>query len=78
LYEFSFSELLDLANAYCEVPLKRRCEQIIKHGITIENAAMLYSTAIAYEAKVRIRYDSVKIDFVGNMLCDMLSYSILI
>ncbi|XP_023712816.2 RCC1 and BTB domain-containing protein 1 [Cryptotermes secundus] len=44
-------ELLDLANAYCEIPLKRRCEQIIKHGITIENAAMLYSTAIAYEAK---------------------------
>jgi RCC1 and BTB domain-containing protein len=49
--------LLDLANAYCEIPLKKRCEQIIKHGITIENAAMLYSTAIAYEAKVRIKYE---------------------
>ncbi|XP_069687800.1 RCC1 and BTB domain-containing protein 1-like [Periplaneta americana] len=44
-------ELLDLANAYCEVQLKKRCEQIIKQGITVENAAMLYSTAIEYEAK---------------------------
>nr|CAD7459960.1 unnamed protein product [Timema tahoe] len=45
-------ELLDLANAYCESHLKRRCEQIIKHGITVENAAMLYSTALLYQAKV--------------------------
>jgi hypothetical protein len=44
--------LLELANAYCEVQLKKRCEQIIKQGITVENAAVLYSTAIAYEAKV--------------------------
>jgi len=44
-------ELLDLANAYCETQLKRRCEQIIKQGITVENAVVLYSTAIAYEAK---------------------------
>nr|CAD7426419.1 unnamed protein product [Timema monikensis] len=44
-------ELLDLANAYCESHLKRRCEQIIKHGITVENAAMLYSTALVYQAK---------------------------
>ncbi|KDR17139.1 RCC1 and BTB domain-containing protein 1-like isoform X2 [Zootermopsis nevadensis] len=44
-------ELLELANAYCELQLKKRCEQIIKQGITVENAALLYSTAIVYECK---------------------------
>jgi hypothetical protein len=68
LYYFSLSELLDLANAYCEIPLKRRCEQIIKHGITIENAAMLYSTAIAYEAKVSIRYSQHMQSCLDNRL----------
>ena len=47
--------LLDLANAYCEVQLKRMCERIIKQGITIDNAAMLYAAAIKYEAKVCLR-----------------------
>lgn len=44
-------ELLDLANAYCENQLKRRCVQMIKRGITVENAAFLYSTAIEYNAQ---------------------------
>ncbi len=44
--------LLDLANSYCEAALKRVCERIIKQGITIDNAAMLYAAAIKYEAKV--------------------------
>lgn len=44
--------LLDLANSYCESPLKRICERIIKQGITIENSAMLYAAAIKYDAKV--------------------------
>ncbi|XP_013780686.1 RCC1 and BTB domain-containing protein 1-like [Limulus polyphemus] len=43
--------LLDLANSYCELQLKRHCERIIKHGITIDNVAMLYAAAIKYEAK---------------------------
>ena len=43
--------LLDLANAYCEVPLKQACERIIKCGITVDNAAMLYAAAIKYDAK---------------------------
>jgi hypothetical protein len=78
LYKFSFSELLELANAFCEVALKWKCERIIKSGTTVENAAVFYSTAVAYKAQVRIRYSSVKIDFISNMLCDMLlSYSIL-
>ena len=46
------SGLLDLANAYCEEALKRHCERIIRHGITTENAAMLYAVAIKYEATV--------------------------
>lgn len=44
-------ELLDLANVYCEMQLKRRCVQIIKQGITVLNVAFLYSTAIVYNAQ---------------------------
>uniref|UniRef100_A0A1B6FAI1 BTB domain-containing protein n=1 Tax=Cuerna arida TaxID=1464854 RepID=A0A1B6FAI1_9HEMI len=44
-------KLLDLANSYCEFHLKQRCEQIITQGITVQNAAMLYSTAITYQSK---------------------------
>uniref|UniRef100_T1IZ19 acetylcholinesterase n=1 Tax=Strigamia maritima TaxID=126957 RepID=T1IZ19_STRMM len=43
--------LLDLANSYCEQQLKRQCERIIKQGITVENAAMLYAAARKYEAE---------------------------
>lgn len=51
---FIFSGLLDLANSYCEIQLKKLCEKIIKEGITIDNAAMLMAAAIKYEAMVRI------------------------
>ncbi|XP_015608978.1 RCC1 and BTB domain-containing protein 1 isoform X3 [Cephus cinctus] len=44
-------ELLDLANAYFETQLKRRCVQMIKQGITVLNAAFLYSTAIENNAQ---------------------------
>uniref|UniRef100_A0A2R5L7B3 Putative alpha-tubulin suppressor n=1 Tax=Ornithodoros turicata TaxID=34597 RepID=A0A2R5L7B3_9ACAR len=43
--------LLDLSNYYCETQLKRHCERIIRHGILVENVAMLYAAAIKYEAK---------------------------
>jgi len=43
--------LLDLANSYCEQQLKRRCERIIRQGIKVDNVAMLYATAIKYQAK---------------------------
>ena len=43
--------LLDLANAYCELILKKLCEQIIKKGMTTDNVAMLYAAAIKFEAK---------------------------
>lgn len=42
--------LLDLANAYCETELKHRCEALIKNGICVENAPMLFATAIRYNA----------------------------
>lgn len=48
------SGLLDLANSYCELQLKKLCEKIIKEGITIENAAMLMAAAIKYEAIVSL------------------------
>ena len=53
----SFPGLLDLANAYCEPILKKQCEQIIRHGITVQNVAMLYAASIKFEAKVRIHSD---------------------
>ncbi|CAH1803231.1 unnamed protein product, partial [Owenia fusiformis] len=43
--------LLDLANSYCEIELKHQCEKIIKQGISVENAAMLYAAAVKYEAE---------------------------
>ncbi|XP_026279379.1 RCC1 and BTB domain-containing protein 1 isoform X1 [Frankliniella occidentalis] len=44
-------ELLDLANAYCEQQLKELCEQILKHGVNVENVATLYSTAITHQSE---------------------------
>lgn len=42
--------VLDLANSYCETQLKRLCEGIIKQGITVDNAVMLFAAAVKYEA----------------------------
>ena len=49
-----FSELLDLANAYCEQQLKELCEQILKHGVNVDNVATLYSTAITHQSEVSL------------------------
>ena len=54
--------LLDLANAYCEPILKKQCEQIIRHGITVQNVAMLYAASIKFEAKVSYAF------FIGKSL----------
>ena len=43
---------MKLAVAYSENQLKKRCIQIIRRGITVENAAFCYSIAIEYNAKV--------------------------
>ncbi|XP_076633723.1 RCC1 and BTB domain-containing protein 1-like isoform X2 [Colletes latitarsis] len=47
----SAQELLDLANVYSENRLKKCCVEMMKKGITVENAISLYSTAIAYNVK---------------------------
>lgn len=47
-----FAELMYLANAYFETQLKRKCVQTIKRGITVDNVAFLYKTAIEYNAQV--------------------------
>jgi len=44
--------LLDLATSYCEIRLKRLCQQIIKRGITVENAFTLLAAAVHYDAEV--------------------------
>ncbi|CAG5102534.1 Similar to Rcbtb1: RCC1 and BTB domain-containing protein 1 (Mus musculus) [Cotesia congregata] len=44
-------ELMYLANAYFETQLKGKCVQMIKRGITINNVAFLYKTAIEYSSK---------------------------
>ncbi|XP_069745812.1 RCC1 and BTB domain-containing protein 1-like isoform X2 [Narcine bancroftii] len=43
--------LLDLATSYCERKVKKLCQEIIKRGITVENAFLLLSTAVQYDAK---------------------------
>ncbi|XP_054004464.1 RCC1 and BTB domain-containing protein 1-like isoform X2 [Hylaeus anthracinus] len=44
-------ELLDLANAYSESHLKRRCIQMIKKEITVTNVIPVYSRSIKYDTK---------------------------
>jgi RCC1 and BTB domain-containing protein len=41
--------LLDLANCYCELGLKEKCAAIIRKGITVDNAAVLYAAALRFE-----------------------------
>ncbi|KAM4700204.1 RCC1 and BTB domain-containing protein 1 [Discoglossus pictus] len=43
--------LLDLATSYCENRLKRLCQHIIKRGITVDNAFLLLSAAVRYDAE---------------------------
>ncbi|KAM9783953.1 RCC1 and BTB domain-containing protein 1-like isoform 3-T3 [Syngnathus typhle] len=43
--------LLDLATSYCESRLKHLCQQIIKGGITIQNAFALFLTAKQFDAE---------------------------
>ncbi|KAM9804977.1 RCC1 and BTB domain-containing protein 1 [Neosynchiropus ocellatus] len=43
--------LLDLATSYCENRLKRLCQHIIKRGITVNNAFILLSAAVRYDAE---------------------------
>jgi len=47
--------LLELANAYCELELKSRCENLIRQSATVENVAALYATSVKYDAQVQPR-----------------------
>ena len=71
---FLFTGLLDLANAYCELILKKLCEQIIKKGMTTDNVAMLYAAAIKFEAKVRKRGQMNIFTFNSSIICTPLLY----
>lgn len=42
--------LLDLATSYCEDGLKWHCQRLIKESINVENAVLLYSASIMYNA----------------------------
>ncbi|XP_078415568.1 RCC1 and BTB domain-containing protein 1 isoform X2 [Cetorhinus maximus] len=50
--------LLDLATSYCENKVKKLCQEIIKRGITVENAFLLLSAADRYDAKTPLLQQS--------------------
>jgi RCC1 and BTB domain-containing protein len=43
-------DFYDLANSYSEEDLKRKCIQIMKTNISIENFCLIYSIAIKYNS----------------------------
>lgn len=46
------TDLLELADCYCETELKRKCEVLLKQTISVENALKLYTIGVRYQAKV--------------------------
>ncbi|CAB3382843.1 Hypothetical predicted protein [Cloeon dipterum] len=44
-------ELLALAHFYQMAGLLKKCEELIKSGVTVENAALIYDMAILYKSK---------------------------
>jgi RCC1 and BTB domain-containing protein len=49
-------DLYDLANSYLEEDLKRKCIQIMKTNISIENFCLIYSIAIKYNSEDLEKY----------------------
>ena len=47
-----FAGLLDLADSYCELQLKQKCEVLIWQQVSIENVAMLIAMTTKYKTKV--------------------------
>jgi len=43
--------LLELANAYCELELKSRCQQLIRQGANVDNIAALYAISLKYDTQ---------------------------
>jgi len=56
-----FTELLELADMYCETNLIKDCSQIIKKAITVSNVAFFYNKAIEYNAKVSLELNAINI-----------------
>lgn len=49
-----FTDLMTLADEYCETKLKRECNRIIEQAITAANVAFFYNRAIECNVKVNI------------------------
>ena len=45
-------ELLKAADYYQEEGLARKCEQLLKLDVTVENVCLVYSVAVEHNAKV--------------------------
>ena|SRR5580765_3280390 len=56
------TELMKLADEYCETNLKRECGRIIEQAITASNVAFFYSKAIECNAKVSLSLQLIAIN----------------
>ena len=54
LFLFFSTGLLDLADSYCEVRLKKICEELIKKSVSIDNVSNLLAAAVKYNATVSL------------------------
>jgi len=50
--------VLDLADSYCEVDLKNKCERLICQRVTVDNIVTLYAVANKYKTQVYIAMHS--------------------
>lgn len=48
--------LLDLANSYCEDELKSKCTELIRRGISVDNAVMFYAAALKFGSSVGVAF----------------------
>ena len=44
--------LLDLADSYCEMELKKRCERLLRQRVSTDNVAVFLAVAAKYKAEV--------------------------
>lgn len=46
--------LLDLADSYCEIELKKRCERLLWQRVSTDNVAVFLAVAAKYKAEVYV------------------------
>ena len=46
--------LLDLADSYCEIELKKRCERLLCQRVSTDNVAVFLAVAPKYKAEVYV------------------------